>query len=236
MTETTVDFFTKDHVRRYAVIDSDGFRKKAESLAVGFSAAALSYWADLARSTFSPSTAQRYIESLFWNPQNPEKIRISVMSDTLADLLEGGQDERDLTEIFLKSSKLNSKGKRYKVIPIDYQKQDPYLGIQRETLGMDVEEVIGLIKSKGAVKAKAVFISTMNQFEKAGVPSKGFDRANPLTEAEKSVGKSLMKFRTITPQSTWRHPGIRAALLSNQVAEWMRLNRTRFTNELFGGE
>ena len=234
MADTSVKFFTDDQVRRFVVIDTDGFRKKAEALAVGFSAAALSYWADLARSTFSPSTAQRYIESLFWNPQNPEKIQMSVMADTLADLLEGGQDERDLTEIFLKSSKLTSKGKRYRIIPIDYQKQDPYLGIQRETLGMDVEEVIGLIKSKGAVKAKAVFISKMNQFEKAGVPSKGFERANPLSAAEKAVGKESMRFRTITPESTWRHPGIRAALLSNQVAEWMRLNRTRFSNELFG--
>ena len=74
----------------------------------------------------------------------------------------------------------------------------------------------------------------MNQFEKAGVPSKGFERANPLSAAEKAVGKESMRFRTITPESTWRHPGIRAALLSNQVAEWMRLNRTRFSNELFG--
>ena len=57
MADTSVKFFTDDQVRRFVVIDTDGFRKKAEALAVGFSAAALSYWADLARSTFSPSTA-----------------------------------------------------------------------------------------------------------------------------------------------------------------------------------
>ena len=233
MAETKVKFFTDDQIRRYAVTNTKEFRKKAEALAVGLSAAALTYWADLARSTFSPSTAQRYIESLYWDPSNATKVKISVMADTLADLLEGGQNQLNLNEIFLKTSKISSKGKKYRVIPIDYQKKDPYFGVQRETLGLDVEEIIGMINDKGSEKGKSSVLSKMTSFEQAGTPSKGFQRANKLTAAEKAVGKQTMRFRTITPASTWRHTGIRAALLANQVAEWMRLNKPRFLNELF---
>ena len=233
MAETKVKFFTDDQIRRYAVINTKKFRKKAEALAIGLSAAALAHWADLARSTFSPSTAQRYIESLYWDPSNATKIKISVMADTLADLLEGGQDQRDLNEIFLKTSKLSTGGKKHRVIPIDFQKKDIYFGIQRETLGMDIEEIIDMISDKGATKGKSSILSKMTSFEQAGTPSKGFQRGNKLTAAEKSVGKQNIRFRTITPASTWRHPGIRAALLASQVAEWMRMNKPRFLSELF---
>ena len=233
MSETKVNFFTDDQVRKYAVVNTKDFREKAEALAVGLSAAALTYWADLARSTFSPSTAQRYVESLYWNPSNAQSIKISVMPDTLADLLEGGQDQRDLTEIFLKTSKLSPKGKRYRIIPIDFQKRDVYFGVQRETLGLDVEEVIDMIGDRGFVKGKASILARMSRFEKSGTPAKGFGRANKLSSAEKAVGKQNIKFRTLTPASTWQHPGIRAALLANQVAEWMRMNKSRFLSELF---
>jgi hypothetical protein len=39
--------------------------------------------------------------------------------------------------------------------------------------------------------------------------------------------------RTITPASTWRHPGIRARLLGNAVSEFIRMNRESFTEDLF---
>jgi len=232
MAETRVKFFTDDQVRKFAVVNSKKFREKAESLATGLSAAALTYWADLARSTFSPSTAERYIESLYWNPSDATNIKMSVMSDTLADLLEGGQDTRDLTEIFLKTSKLTKGGKRHRVIPIDFQKKDIYMNVPRATLGLDVEEIINIV-NRDASRSRAVILSKMSSFERASTPAKTFDRANKLTAAEKAVGKQNIKFRTITPASTWRHPGIRAALLANQVAEWMRLNKGRFLEELF---
>jgi hypothetical protein len=228
--------FDRNQVKDYAIIDYDKFKKQTEVRMLALAAAAMVVWMDHAKSTFSASTSARYLESLYWEASSTNRITMGVVEGTLASLLEYGQDPRDLRSIFLKSGvKLDKKGRPYRKIPMDSDRAAEYPTPSAPFLA-SVESVRAAVLKRDPQVAEYIIRSQMARF----------DRANVKTTTYRSHGRFIpnrnQKFRTISrqtidkPGDTWKHPGIRAALIGNQVSSWMDLNRSTFTSDMFQGE
>ena len=241
MATTITRAITRNERRDYVVIDP-AFNDEAKVRTLALAAAAMIQWTDHAKAKFSMSTAERYLESLYWEPHNPDRIVMGVMPNTLADLLEHGQDPRDLNSIFLRKAKLSKEGHAYKRIPIDDERNIQYAaaGMPLTVSAADISYFVNHMTPKIAAHA---ILAKMSKFNKSNVPSKSFKPAGKFL-----INSKTTKFRTVTtagsankdkvtkPHETWKHPGIRAALIGNQVSSWMDLNRESYMSPLFGKE
>ena len=246
---STTRVYTRNQIKNHVIIDRN-FYKEARVRQIALAAAGMLKWVDHAKATFSVSTADRYLESLYWNPANPDRIEMGVLPDTLASLLEYGQDPRDLNSIFLRKAKLSKEGKAYKIIPIDDSSGDrsQTRAMQYVATGMplsvseaDILYYVNYLENSKvaelAIKAK------MSKFDRSRAAAHSFKPAGKFI-----VNKKSQKFRTITspssantgnvtkPSDIWKHPGIRAALIGNQVSSWLELNRSRYIDPLFNRE
>ena len=241
MTVRVTRALTRKERRNYVVIDPI-FNTEARVRTLALAAAAMIQWTDHAKATFSVSTAERYLESLYWEAHNPDRIVMGVFPNTLASLLEHGQDPKDLNSIFLRKAKLSKKGHAYKHIPIDDERNIQYLtsGMALSVSAADISYYVNHMSPKIAAHA---IVAKMSKFDKSNISSKSFKPSGKFL-----VNSKTTKFKTITsagspnkdninkPHETWKHPGIRAALLGNQVSSWMELNRESYMSPLFGKE
>ena len=103
MATKITQLFNRNQIKEYEIIDYDAFKRQADVRMLALAAAAMVVWMDHAKSTFSASTAARYLEILYWEANSSKRITMGVVEGTLAALLEYGQDPRDLRSVFLKS-------------------------------------------------------------------------------------------------------------------------------------
>ena len=147
-----VEFLNKQLASKYVVLDRKKFEEKAQALALGLSAMALQYWADTARAKFSSTTAAKYVDSIYWDPSNPSSIKISVVQNTLASLLEGGQSGPiDLRKSFLKKAKIGKSGIRYRRVPIVPSEEDKYVGKQTTAFEISTESIMSSVDNNGCL-------------------------------------------------------------------------------------
>ena len=248
MPTNITELFSREERKNYVVINKD-FYTEARVRSLALAAAAMLQWVDHARAKFSHSTAERYIESLYWDPSDPDNIIMGVFPNTLADLLERGQDPRDLNSIFLRKPKMTKTGELYRVIPIDDTSNDGsnsrsmrYISVGMP-LTVSVMDILYLVNNRSPGIAGRSIMAKMSKFNKMSDKARSYKPVGKFI-----INKSTQKFRTIFPAASansfvvdkphkiWKHPGIRAALLSNQVTEWMSLNRERFVSPLFNRE
>mgnify|MGYP003143851322 CR=1 FL=1 len=231
--------FTQEERKRYVKLSPE-FDREAEVRQLALAAAAMIQWVDHAKATFSASTATRYLESLYWDPSNPNRIEMGVLPNTLADLLEYGQDPKDLNSIFLRKAKLNKKTHQpYRVIPIDDNRQAQYEGVG-ESVEVSQEEIRYYLQNMSTKIAKIAITSKMSRFSRVRAAAHSFKPAGKFIKSKGSV-----KFRTVTspntdvvnkPADIWKHPGIRAALIGNQISSWMEVNRASYISPIFNKE
>jgi len=237
--------FTREERKNYVKIGPE-FDAEARVRQLAFAASAMLQWIDHAKAKFSVSTAERYLESLYWDPTNPDRIVMGVFPNTLADLLEEGQDPRDLNSIFLRKAKLTKDGRPYKVIPID-DTGDGTRAMQYVASGMPLSVSsadISYYMNNMTPKIAALSIKgKMGKFDKSRIRTHSFKPAGKFL-----VNKKSQKFRTVTsasspntdkinkPADIWKHPGIRAALIGDKVSAWMTGNRANFIAPIFNKE
>ena len=241
MATNIISAFTPEERKLYVVIDP-AFNAEAKSRTLALAAAAMLQWVDHAKATFSVSTAERYLESLYWDPSNPERIVMGVVPDTLSSLLEFGQNPRDLNSIFLRKAKLSKKGTPYKIIPINDQKNIPYATVGLP-LAVSQQDISYFINTMSPEIASHVILSKMGRFSRSNVKTTTYKPAGKFM-----IDKKSQKFRTVvspsspntnklsTPADMWKHPGIRAALIGDKVSGWMEENRSRFMSPIFKRE
>lgn len=231
-----VEFLTKELTSKYVILDKKKFEEKAQALALGLSAMALQYWVDTVKARYSTATAAKYVDSIYWDPSNVSSIKISVVQNTLASLLEGGREGPiDLRKSFLKKAKIGKTGTRYRRVPIIPSEEDRYIGKQVTAFDVSTESIMSSVDNNGGLRTSAVIKSKLNPFEIANVPAKSFQDTS--ASAASMVGAN---FRTVSdnteirsPKDTWMHPGIQAALIAGQTADYMRTNRDIFLQKLF---
>ena len=248
MATNIVQTFTRKQQKNYVIIGSE-FDPEAKMRELALAAAAMLQWIDRAKATFSASTSARYLESLYWDPANPTSIVMGVLPDTLASVLEFGQDPRDLNSIFLrKKFKMGKKGK-YRVIPIDDSSDKSQIRYMQYTisgipLSLNEADILYYVNNIDNPDIAALAIKAkMSKFNKARAGAHSFRPAGKFISSKKSI-----KFRTITysdspntntrntPSDIWKHPGIRAALIGQQVSSWMEQNRSRYIDPIFNRE
>ena len=227
--------FDRNQAKKYAIIDYDKFKKQTDIRLLALAAAAMVVWMDHAKSTFSASTAARYLESLYWEASNPKRITMGVMEGTLGGLLEYGQDPRDLRSIFLKTAKLNKKGQPYRKIPMDSDRSAEYPTPSAPFLA-SVESVKAAVAKKDPKVAEYIIRMQMSRFDKAAVKTTSYRSYGRFIPSRKQEFRTISLNTIDKPGDTWKHPGIRAALIGNQVSSWMDLNRESFTADMFQGE
>lgn len=234
---TQTDLFNKLQIKNYAIVDYDRFKKQTDVRMLALAAAAVTIWLQEAKSTFSASTAKRYVDALYWDPSNPTNIRLGILPSTFGDILEHGQNEHDLRSIFLKSAKVSKKGLPYRVIPMRSKDSMETASKEATPFLVSVGSIRATIAKRSPKMATFIIKSEMSRFNRANVAS------NNTSERGKFLPSGDTQFRTITgfrdinnPGNTWKHPGIRAALLGNKVSEWMNLNRESFTADMFQGD
>ena len=226
--------FSKDEIRNYAITDFEKFKAQADARLIALGGAALLHWIDLVKARFSTSTSARYLESLYWDVGNPSRIVLGIVPGTLADLLEYGQHEHPLNAIFLRGGKITKGSKKkaggvpYRRIPMP-DKNTVYLGTSKIP-DISQEEIQNLIEKRTPRAASFIIKSKLSQFTRAGVTSHSYREHGKFVRSENT------KFRTITPEKTWQHPGIKAALLGNQVSSWIGLQREGFVAPILGGD
>ena len=246
MATVIINQFNRKEVRNYVVVDRRSFSAEAEARLLAHGAAALLYWIDLAKGKFSANTSARYLESLFLDTGNPRRMVLGVLPDTLTALLEGGQSEHNLNPFFLEKFKitkgrfkkdgsiasngrggLREPGKQYRVIPVNnpgtYESPRTPPDINQES----IDKILSKQKPR---TARFMISSRVNKFNRTNAATHTYTPAGFFTQSADP------QFRTITPEKTWQHPGIRAALLANQVGVWAESQRTRFVAPMLGGD
>jgi hypothetical protein len=252
---TTTKLFDRDKSKSYVITQYDLFREQTEATLLGLAAAGMLVWMDHAKSTFSASTGARYLESLYWEAENPYEIKMGVLPNTLADLLEHGQDPHDLNPFFLRNAKASGGRKRGKGkgTPPEPRRAPGPKASSRRVIPMTPRKGLGRLEYSGEERYSAPFLLSMEGIKhtlKTQPPRMAkFQIKGPMSSFNKAAAKSHTykerasfirnentQFRTITPETAWQHPGIRAALLGNQVSSWMEANRESFVGNMFGGE
>ena len=236
-----IQLIPTDKLKEYTVFDKPYFEMQVKARSMALIAAALDYWVDQVKSEFSNSTQERYLESAFW-AERGDNVELGVMPDTLADLLEFGQDSWDMTRALLK-------GKAKAVVPMDVFKQgkEGERGSPREgERPADMAVTSHRTAFTASISALKSVIDTMPPDEayteiQSGVLGMFSRTSANTTMRPKNKQKVYYKgtnavAKTITPASTWRHPGIRARLLGNAVTEFIRLNRDSFIEDLFSDD
>lgn len=233
----TTELFNKRQIKDYAIVDYKKFKKQTDVRMLALAAAAITIWIQEAKSTFSASTSKRYLEALYWDPSNPTNIRLGIIPNTLGDILEHGQNEHDLRSIFLQKAKVSKEGLPYRVIPMRPQGSIESTSKEATPFLVSVGSIRSTLAKRSPQMATFIIKSEMSRFNRANVAS------NSTTEKGRFLSSGDTQFRTITgfkdinnPGTTWKHPGIRAALLGNKVSEWMNLNRASFTSDMFQGD
>lgn len=233
-----IQLIPPDKLREYTVFDKPYFEMQVKARSMALIAAAMDYWVTLVKSEFSNSTQERYLESAYWS-EHGDRVELGVMPDTLADLLEFGQDSWDMTRALLR-------GKAKAVIPLDVFKgqkrgergtthdgerpADVTTTSHRTAFNASVASLKGVVDDMPPDEAYTEIRSgVMGMFSRSSANT---------TMRPKNVDKVYYKgtgaaAATLTPASTWRHPGIRARLLGNAVTEFIKLNRDSFIEDLF---
>ena len=256
MPVTTTRLFDREQSKSYVITQYDLFREQTEAALIGLAAAGMLVWMDHAKSSFSASTGARYLESLYWEAESPYEIKMGVIPNTLADLLEHGQDPHDLNPFFLRNAKPSSGRKRGKgkgkKSSAERRPPGPKAS-RRRVIPMTPRDGLGRLEYAGEEAFSAPFLLSvegikhtlrtqpprMAKFQIKG-PMSIFNKASAKSHTYKErasfIRNENTQFRTITPETTWKHPGIRAALLGNQVSSWMEANRESFVGNMFGGD
>jgi hypothetical protein len=246
MATIIINQFSRKEIRNYVVVDKQSFSEEAESRLLAMGAAALLYWIDLAKGKFSANTSARYIESLYLDTGNPRRMVLGVLPDTLASLLEGGQAEHNLNPFFLEKFKitkgrfnkdgslasngrggLREPGKKYRVIPVG--KTGTYEST-RTPPNLNQDGIGKILEQHTPRTARFMIASRVNKFNRTNAATHTYTPSGFFTQSADP------QFRTITPDKIWKHPGIRAALLANQVGVWAQSQRDRFAAPLLGGD
>jgi len=228
----------EDKLREYTVLDKQYFKMQVKARSMALIAAALDYWVDLVKSEFSNSTQGRYLESAFWQ-ESGDLVQLGIMPNTLADLLEFGQDSWDMTRSLLR-------GKAVVKIPLDV-----FAGEKKGSRGTTRDgERPADISTETHKAAFTVSLSSLKDTINSMPPDEAYTKikSKPLGMFDRSSANTTMRpknkqkvaykgtgaiVRTLTPASTWKHPGIRARLLGNSVSEFIKMNSESFTADLF---
>jgi hypothetical protein len=232
--------FTRKQIKDYAIVDYRKFKAQTEVRMLALAAAAMVKWVDHAKATFSASTSARYIEALYWEPDNPESIAYGIKPGTFAALLEYGWGPRDLRSVFLKQGVRTSKeGHTYRRIPVGKTskpaKTKPFLA--------SVDGIRAMVNKMAPGVAKFAIEGQMSQFNKSNVSVRSTQQRGLFLPTGKQEYRTISSNKNMEhreklgkPSDSWKHPGIRKALLENQVAEWVALNRESFTGDMFQGD
>ena len=241
-----INQFSRKEARHYVVVDRRSFTSEAEARLLALGAASLLYWIDLAKGKFSANTAARYVESLYLDTGNPRRMVLGVLPDTLAGILEGGQAEHNLNPFFLEKFKitkgrfkkdgslasngrggLREPGKKYRVVPVN--KTGTYQST-RTPPDLNFESIDKILDKQKPRTARFMIAARVNKFNRTNAATHTYTPSGFFTQSADP------QFRTITPEKTWKHPGIRAALLANQVGVWAESQRKRFAAPMLGGD
>ena len=246
MATVNVNQFSRKETRNYVVVDKQSFQDEAEARLLALGAAALLHWIDLAKGKFSANTSQRYVESLFLDTGNPRRMVLGVLPDTLAAILEGGQAEHNLNPFYLEKFKVTkgrykkdgspasdgrggfrTSGKKYRVIPV--QKPGVYESTKTPP-DLTQDGIVSILDKQKPRTAKFMIASRVNKFSRTNAATHTYTPSGFFTQTADPT------FRTITPGNAWKHPGIAAALLANQVGVWAESKRTQFMAPMLGGD
>jgi len=237
MTTNTTQLFTKKQVKDYAIVDYSRFKKQTEVRMLALAAAAISKWVEHAQATFSASTANRYIRALYWDPSNPDHIRLGLQPGTLGDILEHGQNEHDLRSIFMLNAKVSKEGLPYRVIPMRDKNRVETSEKSATPFLASVDSMRSVVQKREPQIAEYIIRSEMSQFDRASVSVRSTKARGNFLPSGNTQFRTITGFRDLSkPADTWKHPGIRAALIGNQISSWMDLNRESFTSDMFYGD
>ena len=240
MPTVTIKQFSRDEIRNYVITDFDKFKAQAEVRLLALGASALLYWMDLVKGRFSVSASARYLESLYWDVGNPSRIVLGIRPDTFASMLEGGQQPFPLNPGFLKKAEvtkgrmskkgktLRPAGKRYRVIPMSSEEDTKYVSPTKAPQA-SIAGISETVEKKSPQVASFIIKSQLSGFDRVSAGSSGMRPKGFF------IRNAHPQFRVITPEKTWMHPGIKAALLSNQVSEWAKQQREKFVGDILGG-
>ena len=253
MATVIINQFSRKEIRNYVVVDKQSFTEDAEVRLLAMGASALLHWIDLAKGVvsanfkgFSANTAARYIESLYLDTGNPRRMVLGILPGTLAALLEGGQAEHNLNPFFLEKFKvtkgkfnkngslasdgrggLREPGKQYRVIPVS--KPGTYESTKTPP-DLNQDSIVQILDQQKPRTAKFMLASRVGKFNRTNAATHTYTPSGFFTQTADP------QFATITPEKTWKHPGIRAALLANQVGVWAESQRSKFMSPILNEE
>lgn len=230
-TITRSTLFTEETLNKYAILDREEFDRRSTLAMKALGASAVAYWRDIAKTRFSANTFKRYLEGMVVESSD-EKISFSVSPNTVASLLEGGMDPM---ENFGSYHFVRSANKK-RVIPLDPFKKRRYENYPRQQFFES-----GTLKSMSDIR-----FSMLGETDKDLVADVEYNlKAFSKTSAAHSYNTGATRyfndvsdghFVTLKPSDTWKHPGIREALLTNQLGLWMDMVKETFTEHLFAGD
>jgi hypothetical protein len=212
--------FSRKEARNYVVLDRRQFAKECEARLLALGASALLEWISLVKGRFSTNTAARYLESLYFDTGNPRRLTLGVLPDTLASSLEGGQSPHELNAIFLK-------GATKRTIPMG--DTGTYESNKRAP-DLTKEGISKILDTHSPTTAKFLIASKVNSFSRTNAGT------HTYTPGGFFIRDGHPDFAVITPSKTWKHPGIKAALLANQVSTWIQSERARFAAPILQGD
>ena len=228
-----IDSFTEKQVKNYSIVDRETAERQMKVRSLALMADALQAWISYATGNIlRASTSKRYLESLYIDASDPFSISINVVANTLADIVEYGQNSFYQKAIV---SGATSKGKpKYKARPILEG------GVDRDYISPKEGYGFLSVSSKGAVGELDSGADPNDVSPRLMMAISGYERVAVSATTFKPAGQFIdkkdpnIKFRVLTPADTWKHPGIRNPVLaSDYVASWIKNNRENYTQGMF---
>lgn len=223
--------FSEEILKKYAVIDMREFDRRSTLVMKAVGAATVSFWRDVAKTSFSASTFKRYLEGMSVDVTD-DQVRFEVAPNTVAALLEGGMSsmENFSSYYFIRSAKNKV------VIPLDPEKKRRYDNYPRQRFFED-----GTLKSSSDIKFSMLGNTDKDLVSDVEHNLKAFSRSTAAKSYNTGATRYFSDssdgdFRTLKPSDTWKHPGIRQSLLVNQLGNFIDMIKDTYTAHLFDGD
>jgi len=223
--------FGEEVRKKYAILDQREFDRRSTLAMKALAAAAVAYWRDQAKTKFSANTFKRYLEGMTVEASD-DKVSFSVAPNTVAALLEGGMDPM---ENFGSYHFIRSAAKK-RIIPLDRFNLRRYENYPRQQFFQS-----GTLKSSSDIKFSMLGETDSDLVADIEYNLKAFSKTSATHSYNTGATRYFKdssdgQFVTLKPSDTWKHPGIRKALLTHQLGTFMEMWKDSFTAHLFEGD